>query len=257
MRNRQKSLERIPVFGNHHPINDSAAGKTMPPLAPNEVMVGCSGFPEARARYFQEFRTVEVQQTFYEPPRPETVVRWRTEAGPTFRFALKAWQPITHEPSSPTYRRIRTLPPKEAHGRLGSFRPTQEVDAAWDRTAKVACAMGAEVVLFQCPASFLPTQQNVANLTSFFERVRRYGLQFAWEPRGQWPREQIASLCRDLQLVHAVDPFVTMPFSDGVCYFRLHGIGGARYHYTERNLQQLAEWLKERSAYVYFNNLAM
>ena len=57
----------------------------MPPLAPKDVVIGCSGFPEARARYFQEFRTVEVQQTFYELPTPETIVRWRTEAGPFFR----------------------------------------------------------------------------------------------------------------------------------------------------------------------------
>ena len=33
-----------------------------------EVKVGCCGFPVSMKRYFQEFRVVEVQKTFYKPP---------------------------------------------------------------------------------------------------------------------------------------------------------------------------------------------
>jgi uncharacterized protein YecE (DUF72 family) len=219
--------------------------------------VGCSGFTEARAKYFQEFRSVEVQQTFYEPPKPETVARWRAEAGPGFHFALKAWQTITHDPSSPTYRRLRTPFSGRALERLGWFRPTEEVNAAWGRTAEVACALNAEVVLFQCPASFRPSQENIHNLTNFFARVERHGLQFAWEPRGVWPTAQVTALCRDLSLIHAIDPFVTTPSPGGLYYFRLHGIGGARYRYTSADLNELAKWAKPGSGCVYFNNLAM
>jgi uncharacterized protein YecE (DUF72 family) len=38
----------------------------------DDVLVGCCGFPEAQARYVAEFRAVEVQQTFYDPPRPRS-----------------------------------------------------------------------------------------------------------------------------------------------------------------------------------------
>lgn len=37
------------------------------------VKVGCCGFLQGMARYFQEFRLVEVQQTFYRPPHLNTV----------------------------------------------------------------------------------------------------------------------------------------------------------------------------------------
>jgi uncharacterized protein YecE (DUF72 family) len=50
---------------------------------------------------------VEVQQTFYEPPADTTIRRWRARAPAAFEFTLKAWQLITHEPSSPTFRRLK------------------------------------------------------------------------------------------------------------------------------------------------------
>jgi uncharacterized protein YecE (DUF72 family) len=67
------------------------------------------------------------------------------------------------------------------------------------------------------------------------------------------------SLCRDLDLVHVVDPFVTEPEPAHPVYWRLHGIGGARHTYTDGQLQQLKELLSRVAssspAYVMFNNL--
>jgi uncharacterized protein YecE (DUF72 family) len=40
-------------------------------------------------------------------------------------------------------------------------------------------------------------------------------------------------------------------------YFRLHGIGGAGYHYTDDDLARLSEWVDRGPTYVFFNNLAM
>ncbi|MFQ5882008.1 MAG: DUF72 domain-containing protein [Candidatus Methylomirabilales bacterium] len=56
---------------------------------------------------FRRFPVVELQQTFYQPPRLKTVQRWREEVPATFEFTMKAWQLITHEPGSPTYRRLK------------------------------------------------------------------------------------------------------------------------------------------------------
>lgn len=221
------------------------------------VAVGCCGFAEARAKYYGEFRAVEVQQTFYELPQVATVARWRQEAGPEFLFCMKAWQLITHEPSSPTYRRLRRPVPATARSRYGSFRPTREVMQAWQRSAEVAQAMTAELVLFQCPASFRPSHTNVANLRGFFQRAERHGLQFAWEPRGRWPQQLIEELCDELGLVHAVDPFAAQPCGARLKYFRLHGIGGFRYRYSNEDLARLEQSVGEGPAYVFFNNAAM
>ncbi|WP_333840339.1 DUF72 domain-containing protein [Pelomicrobium sp.] len=223
-----------------------------------DIRVGCCGFPMARAAYFRRFRLVEVQQTFYQPPRLETLARWRAEAGAGFEFTLKAWQLITHEPASPTYRRLTWPIPEALKERYGSFRPTQEVMEAWRITATCARALQARIVVFQCPASFGPTEEHIAHLIHFFQAARagHEDLVFAWEPRGPWPEATVAGLCRKLELVHVVDPFQAQPAVPGLRYYRLHGIGGSRYRYGDRDLERLAQWCEGRT-YCLFNNVAM
>ena len=34
----------------------------------NRIKVGCCGFPRGKKKYFQQFKLVEIQQTFYKPP---------------------------------------------------------------------------------------------------------------------------------------------------------------------------------------------
>jgi len=222
------------------------------------IYVGCCGFPKGRAACFQHFPLVEVQQTFYKPPRPETARQWRQEAPPDFIFTLKAWQLVTHPPTSPTYRRSGLSIPPDRRDRYGGFRTTPEVLEAWERTREVAQALGAPIVVFQCPATFTPTPENIAAMRQFFSKVDRDGMRFAWEPRGPWEDETVAALCRDLDLIHCVDPFVRKPITTGVAYFRLHGIGGYRYRFTDADLQQVLEWCWPfETVYVLFNNISM
>jgi uncharacterized protein YecE (DUF72 family) len=222
------------------------------------VKVGCCGFPMDRRKYYGAFPVVEVQQTFYQPPRPGTAARWRTEAPPAFEFTMKAWQLITHEPSSPTYRRLRRPIPAELKDRYGSFRPTEEVRVAWTATAQVARALGARILVFQCPPRFTPTEEHVAWLRQFFVGVEREEFVLAWEPRGEWPDDLVAGLCAELELVHVVDPLAGAPLSEGLRYLRLHGVTGYRYLHSDEDLAAIAERLApEADNYVLFNNQFM
>lgn len=67
------------------------------------TLVGTCGFAESHGDTFRDFGIVEVQQTFYQPPRIAMVERWRTEAPGHFVFTFKAWQLLTHEATSPAY----------------------------------------------------------------------------------------------------------------------------------------------------------
>lgn len=222
------------------------------------VKVGCCGFALAQARYYARFPVVEVQQTFYHPPELRTVERWRAQAPAAFEFTVKAWQLITHEPSSPTYRRLRQPIPIAARNRYGGFRLTAEVEAAWARTREVARALKARVILFQCPAAFTPTAENRRRLRRFFEQMERDGFILVWEPRGNWTPEEIRALCRELDLVHGGDPFQLRPDPGRIQYFRLHGRTGYRYRFTDADLQELARICRrEGTTYCLFNNLTM
>ena len=153
------------------------------------VKTGCCGFRSAQREYTARFPVVEVQQTFYQPPKVETLRRWREDAPPDFEFTLKAWMLITHEARSPVYRRLkRELNETEREG-AGGFRASRIVREAWRTTLSCIEALDARRVLFQCPASFRPTPQNIGRLRRFFNTIERpRALQCLWEPRGDWPR---------------------------------------------------------------------
>jgi uncharacterized protein YecE (DUF72 family) len=93
----------------------------------------------------------------------------------------------------------------------------------------------------------------------FFARIERAsGLQFFWEPRGDWPGELVRTLCRELGLAHVVDPFTARTQTPERCYFRLHGRKGWRYVYEDDELEELLAMLpREEESYVLFNNVRM
>jgi uncharacterized protein YecE (DUF72 family) len=221
------------------------------------IRVGCCGWPVARRRYAAFFDLVEVQQSFYNLPRLATTEKWRAEMPADFEFVLKAPQLITHDPGSPTYRKLRMDLTATERQRYGSFRPTREVHAAWTETLARTRALRSRMVLFQCPASFTPTAEHVRNLSRFFERVQRAGLRFVWEPRGTWPDARVKALCRRLDLIHGVDPFQRRSVWGEPAYYRLHGRGGTHYRYSDADLAELRTRVGRAPAYMLFNNTAM
>jgi uncharacterized protein YecE (DUF72 family) len=230
-------------------------------MADTRLFVGCCGWTEAQARYVAAFRTIELQTTFYQPPASAVARRWKALAPPEFHFCMKAWQLITHTPSSPTYRRLKSpVSPSEAE-LFGSFRPTEQVWLAWERTREIASIVDARVIVFQCPKSFLPTRENIRNLSRFFHEIDRDGRTLAWEPRGRdWNPKLVRSLCQESNLIHCVDPFESEPVYGDALYWRLHGKGGYRYRYTEADLAELAAKLRASADlpgpnYVLFNNM--
>lgn len=218
--------------------------------------MGLCGAGTALTSYARSFGVLEVQQTFYEPPREATLRRWRASVPPSFEFTVKAWQLITHEAKSPTYRRLRTPLTAEERGEAGGFRWTPVVVTAWETTLACAAALQASAVLLQCPASFRPTDTAVARLREFASRARRpAGLRLLWEPRGAWPDDLVRDLCAELDLTHAADPFLRRGLTP-LAYYRLHGITGVRHVYTDDELRRLAGIVGAGPAYVMFNNLA-
>ncbi|MCD6583659.1 MAG: DUF72 domain-containing protein [Candidatus Omnitrophica bacterium] len=220
------------------------------------LKIGCCGFPKRRTVYFGNFNCVELQNTFYQPPQKlETFYKLREEAPPAFEFTVKAWQIITHPKTSPTYRRLK----KDIGNphNYGFFKPTKEVFAAFKRIYEVANSLKAKIILFQMPPNFKENKENIDNMYKFFSRIEKGNLTFCWEERSGFKEATIRRICKDLNLIHVVDPFKKEPVWGDFLYFRLHGKGGYRYKYTKEDLKYLKRLVERSSGYVFFNNIYM
>jgi uncharacterized protein YecE (DUF72 family) len=80
-----------------------------------------------------------------------------------------------------------------------------------------------------------------------------------WEPRGDWDTELVAELCRELDLVHVVDPFRVQPATRAkIQYYRLHGATNSRHRFTTEEFGRLREFCRGKTpTYCLFNNVAM
>ena len=173
---------------------------------------------------------------------------------------------ITHEPTSPTYRKARIEVAENEVDTYGLFRPTDNVFEAWIVTNDLRKALDAKIVVFQSPASFKESDENITNMRDFFRAIdkERKDITMVWEHRGKWDRNTIEKLCTEFDLIHGVDPFAEYPVTSGFAYFRLHGSPPGkrmyRYTYTDDDLKRLYEkCLEARSSQVYvlFNNDTM
>ena len=220
------------------------------------IKVGLCGWTISQREYFERFPVVEIQQTFYDPPPDATIKRWRFTSPPGFEYTLKAWQVITHEAVSPTYRRMKRPFSAAQRADFGAFRWNDTTRAAWELTVHCAKILDATAVVFQCPARFKPTDENYERMRIFFRAAERHGMRFLWEPRGPWPESMVKSLCTELDLVHVVDPFVNPTVTPASVYYRLHGTTGSRHVYSDAELRRLLDMLPaEGDSYVMFNNI--
>ena len=181
-------------------------------------------------------------------------------APPDLRFCVKASQFITHEATSPTYRRSGGTIAEGERDAYGGFKDNPQVREGWEATRAIAKALDAKVIVFQTPASFGPSEANRTALYRFFESIRTSAIK-ALELRGPWATHIVERICEDLDLVHAVDPFGKEPATYGLAYFRLHGSPPGRsmyrYTYTDEDLARLSSICGEYDdAYVMFNNVS-
>ena len=238
--------------------SESSASNLSCKKAVRAVKVGTCGFGLTKEEYARIFSCVEIQHTFYQPPQIKTLERWRRAVPADFEFTLKAWQLITHDAKSPTYRRLKRKLSETEKAEAGYFRTTAIVNEAWETTLASAKALRARTILFQCPASFKQTEANIESMERFFGSIDRHDLNLCWEPRGDWNAALVKSICSRLKLWHVVDPFIVKSVTPEKCYFRLHGRTGWRYQYETAELEELADSMAKRKAgYVFFNNSKM
>jgi len=122
--------------------------------------------------YGTQFRTVEINNTFYRLPARETLLRWADEVPPGFVFVLKASQRITH--------RQRLKPESK-----------ETLDYLFD----VASALGERLgpVLFQTPPLFKKDAARLRDFLSLLPEGRPVAFEFRHET---WHDEEVYAALR-------------------------------------------------------------
>jgi len=242
-------------------------------VAALKVKIGCCGFPMSRSRYYELFGVVEVQQTFYKLPSPDTLKRWKDEAPKDFEFTVKAWQVITHSPGSPTWRKAGITIDSKDKDYYGLLKPTSHNFNAWKQFIQVIEPLNPRVIVIQTPPSLKYNEINFNNVLKFFKYLHENFPQYlvGWEPRGNWKEhlDKIEVIVKEANIIHIVDPFKLKPIilNSRLCYFRLHGIGPGevnyRYRYTDKDFEKLVDVLRDiekngiETCYIMFNNVYM
>jgi uncharacterized protein YecE (DUF72 family) len=188
------------------------------------------------AHYARVFRTVEVNNSFYQLPQEATFDRWREESPPGFVFAVKASRYITH------LRRLRDC--------------GDPVSLFWSRAKRLGDKLGP--VLFQLPPRFKAD----AELLESFLRVLPGGIAPAFEFRDDsWTNDQVFALLdrAGAAWVLADRPGWRGPLivTGGWSYIRFHQGRRADPGYARAKLRtwsgRIAS-LEAKDVWIYFNN---
>ena len=193
------------------------------------------------AYYSRHFPTVEINNSFYRLPKPETFAAWARKAPPGFVFAVKGSRFITH------MKKLKD--------------PKESVKLFLTHSARLGAKLGP--VLFQLPPQ-MPV--NPTRLREFAETLkRRKRLLVAIEFRHHsWFIPEIYEIMENagwtICLADSFNLPQNVPVLGKFCYIRRHGTT-ARYAscYSDEQLRQDADFINGtakagRDVYVYFNN---
>ena len=222
-------------------------------LNPN-IRIGCSGWqyshwrgdfypaelPQSRwlEHYATRFDTVEINNTFYRLPEPETFAEWRRRVPPGFLYAVKASRYLTH---------MKKL-----------NQPREPIQRLFLRAKALGRAFGP--VLYQLPPRWPVNLERLEPFLKALPQHRRHAIEFR-DP--SWYSEDVFALLERHRMAlclhdmagsssgrRMVGPFV---------YVRFHGVQKYAGRYTDSTLTEWGDWLAERAAsgvpvFAYFNN---
>jgi len=221
----------------------------------SNIHVGCSGwvykhwrgifYPEGLPqrlwfeRYAEEFDTVEINNSFYHLPKPETYDKWRKQAPEGFCYAVKANRFITQA------KKLKD--------------PEEPLDRFLKPTRRLKEHLGP--ILFQLPPSM---KINLERLESFLKILPKSVTSvFEFREKSWYVEEVLAMLDRRRAgfVAHDMKGLASPRWASGkAAYVRFHGAGGKYWgRYSDEALLEWSDWIMEqsrsgRSVWCYFNN---
>jgi uncharacterized protein YecE (DUF72 family) len=180
-----------------------------------EGIVYPAGKVDALAYLADYCDTIEINSSFYSPPRPRDAASWarRIRHNPRFKFTAKAWQRLSHD-----------------QGPVDEASLTAACDQVRSSMAPLGEAGVLGAVLIQFPWKFRCTPENQEYLDRLFRQLKDFPL--ALEVRhGSWDREPFYGFLRErgVAFCNVDQPLIGNSLKPGdratarLGYFRLHG----------------------------------
>jgi uncharacterized protein YecE (DUF72 family) len=219
------------------------------------IRIGCSGwiyrhwrglfYPEKLAQrlwfahYADTFQTVELNTSFYHLPKAETFAKWRDQAPPGFRYAVKAPRFITH---------MKKL--KECDEPVAEF---------VSRARNLGPTIGP--ILYQLPPRWAYNRERIESFIDLLPRDLTHVFEFREK---SWLNAELLDLleARGVSFcAHDMPGLRTERWAAGpIAYVRFHG-GVGKYwgRYPDESLLGWADWMvgqaqAGRDVWCYFNN---
>jgi uncharacterized protein YecE (DUF72 family) len=190
--------------------------------------------------YGQQFRTTEVNGSFYRTPSLDAVRGWREQTPDEFVFSWKASKFITH------WKRL-------------SKNCVNSIELMETRLKALGPKAGP--VLFQLPARFKADRERLASFLKLLSKRYKYAFEFRDE---SWYEDKLLNVLRDRDVALCISDHEDAPspweVTAGHVYIRGHGpTGQYKDRYTPQALGKRAatikKWKRRRlDVYCYFDN---
>ncbi|HEY2412336.1 MAG TPA: DUF72 domain-containing protein [Pirellulaceae bacterium] len=189
--------------------------------------------------YGEQFRTTEINGSFYRTPSLEAVQAWRETTPDDFVFAWKASKFITH------WKRL-------------TANCRNSIELMETRLKVLGPKLGP--VLFQLPARFTADRERLASFLKLLPKRRRYAFEFRHE---SWYEPRLLDVLREANIALCLSDHHDAPApweaTASHVYIRGHGpTGKYRGRYQPKTLSAWAaainKWKRRRDVYCYFDN---
>lgn len=191
------------------------------------------------ACYYEDFDTVEINNSFYRLPNESTFAKWREDTPKNFCFAVKTSRFITH---------MKKL--KDPENALENFIPRAE-----------ALKEKLGPILFQLPPHWPKNLPRLEDFLQVLPKKHLYTFEFR-EP--SWHSDDVYELLKRHNAAFCMYELNRFQTPDVITadwtYIRLHGPGG-KYQgsyssgYLGQWARKIAEWdSRLRAVYIYFDN---
>jgi len=189
--------------------------------------------------YAKNFDTVEINNTFYQLPKQETVKSWHKQAPKNFLYTVKANRYITH------IKRLKD--------------PSESLKRFFERVSILAENLGP--VLYQLPPNF---HKDLDRLKAFLQVLPEDQIAVFEFRHKSWFSDDTYKLLSEFNAGFCIHDLAGVPtpriITADLIYVRFHGPTG-KYagNYSESALQEWANWIKDnlkgkKAVFAYFNN---